>query len=625
MKYFYLLLGVLLSSNLSNAQNPGNVSGYSLWLSTAPVVENTLLLKPKNPVQIQATHFNFNKMLDSKEIGKKLKNIVKDQYSLFLVFKSDTEDERPVLTINKGKSIIFLTNKELLSDTEMVYKKVDSRKGILLSFISNTIAKGKKNNGITLEDFYNGDTEGKQQLMEVLYYPRLLSVKDRQKVETYLSLKYGLSILGEFDYINSLGDKIWDYKLNTTYSNRVTGIGRDNALNLYQKQSGNAEKDGLYIGLGIVDTTNVLNKSKLNDLSFMLWGDNKGSIKLEHDKTQKDVQFMQRQWKMQLSGHFADTATTQVRISKKEMGIDHATDDFIYLAVNDDDSPVFDYASAHYYKQSREDEEYIYFNNISWDKDKSGSDTFTFVKGPEFMVNFNALASCDTVSGKIKLGITGTAPYNVNLKSDNSSKTITISDSYYEFSDLSSSVYAIEVTDSKGKSQSYTVTLDAFASAGISLKSDWILTTNGQVLITPVVSGTDTENFIFDWQKAGRTVSSDKEFMAREAGDYILIITNASGCKKELAFKVSASNAPSGWQVYPNPTKMAQPFFIQFNLEKEADVSITINSMEGKLYVNKYLGHIKDFTDKETINTAGVYMVTVTINNIPHAVKLIIN
>jgi hypothetical protein len=70
---------------------------------------------------------------------------------------------------------------------------------------------------------------------------------------------------------------------------------------------------------------------------------------------------------------------------------------------------------------------------------------------------------------------------------------------------------------------------------------------------------------------------------------------------------------------------MAQPFFIQFNLEKEADVSITINSMEGKLYVNKYLGHIKDFTDKETINTAGVYMVTVTINNIPHAVKLIIN
>jgi hypothetical protein len=204
---FFFLFSLLYS------QDPGNVSGYALWLRADYLPVKNTTTKKNSPQEIISSHYNFNKVLSSESGLKDLyKNIVVDKYSFFAVFKSDTEQEQAVFTITKGKSKVLISNKQLVGDSDMAYKKVDSKKGIIISYISAISKKGKKNNSIAIEDFYLGDKEGKQQLIEVVYYPRLLSNLEREKVETYLSLKYGLSIVGDFNYVNSDNDTIWTIK-----------------------------------------------------------------------------------------------------------------------------------------------------------------------------------------------------------------------------------------------------------------------------------------------------------------------------------------------------------------------------------------------------------------------------
>lgn len=621
MKALILLL-LSLYFSIANAQDPGSVSGQRLWL-IAPSKKEVGKLKIKEPSSVGSTHFNFNRILDGKDAFKRIKSIVSDRYSLFVVFKSDSEDKLPVATITKGRSKVYISNKEVLSSTAVEYKKVDSKKGILLSLLSTNTSSGRKNNSLVLEDFYLGDAEGRQQLMEVIYYPRLLTPKERVKVETYLSLKYGLSLLGGSDYINSSGEKIWDTKLNGTFASRVTGIGRDDAFGLYQKQSGNAEKDGLYLGLGIVDTTNALNTSILADKSFMLWGDNGGKLKMVTDKENANLRIMERQWLINLSGNLQEPKT-QLVVNKKEMGISHGENDFLWLCIGDKRSSQFDYTNSHYYRQSSEDDNHIYFNDIKWDQDRDGIAAFTFVTGPDFIVQSNASLDCESQSGKIRLVLNGgTPPYQIGLTSVAANHNITTADSEYEFSGLGSSEYTITVRDSKNKVQSSSVVVDPFSDLGLSLDREWILD-GEEVMVTPSING-KTENIVFEWSKGGNVLGGSKEFRAYSPGDYTLKITNASGCSKEIPFKVLSGDTTSGWIVYPNPTRMSEPFSIRFNLKEESDVHISINSIEGKQFINRHLGRIREFTQTESISTAGVYMVTVTIGEISTTVKLIIN
>ncbi|WP_169336020.1 T9SS type A sorting domain-containing protein [Flavobacterium rivuli] len=608
------------------------MDGHTLWLKS-DLSNDIALAKVKNdPETIKATHFNFNKVLDLENLKNKLyKNVVEERYSFFAVFKSDTDQEESLININKGKTTTFITNKEVLTDLEMPYKKVDSKKGIILSFVAAIDEKGKKNNSIAIEDIFTSNEDGKHQLMEVIYYPRILSRLERQKVETYLSIKFGLSIVGDFNYTNTANDTIWDFKKNKVFNKRVTGIGRDDASGLYQKQSGNAEKDGIYIGLGIIDTTNAGNKNTFDNNTFLLWGDSGESTSFNKSKKNDDIKVMKRLWKMQCffkeSFH---TINTQVRINKSEIAFTGtgATDsESIWLAINDDAATTFNYGTARYIKQSNEDEEFIYFNDVAWDLDNDRTDIFTFIKGPDFFFEADALTDCSLpLPGAINVAIAGgKPPYEIAVTSKAVSKKQIITRENYGFISLPADNYTVTVTDSKKNSKTLNISLDRFADINLSLKSTWYLGNNKQVQVSAITPENIQTKFTYKWLKDGEIHSADEQFTAVQTGDYLLKIANNNGCEKEFPFKVlPAANVNSGWTAYPNPTKASQPFYIRFNLNKEAKVTVKINSMEGKSYVVKDLGLIKEYTYTDSLLTAGVYLITATINNIDEAVKLII-
>ncbi|OUQ87019.1 hypothetical protein B5G50_18960 [Brevibacillus brevis] len=137
-------------------------------------------------------------------------------------------------------------------------------------------------------------------MSETILYNRKLTDEDRNKVNSYLALKYGLTLKDEnnapIDYVASNGSTMWKASNSTGYGNRITGIGRDEVGALYQKQS-KSQVDGANVTLAIgnaIQETNAQNpKTIAEDKSFFVFSDNGGDVTFETPIT-KDTESLKR-------------------------------------------------------------------------------------------------------------------------------------------------------------------------------------------------------------------------------------------------------------------------------------------------------------------------------------------
>lgn len=624
----FIFLGMLLMVFSSYSQSPAGVHGSTLWIKEKA--------SEKGKTLDTANYFNFNpKYRPIRNNKEQYKNILSNQYSLFVVFQSEIEDEVSLITLNLGNELTEISNKKVSDIKNLEYQKVNPKKGIVLSyFVSKQDLGKKKSNLVTLENIKNWtDKTPGHDLMELIYYPRILNAIEKQKVESYLSIKYGISLLGDTDYIDSDKNKIWNYKNNATYNSRVTGVGRDDVYGLLQKQSGNSEKDGLSIGFGIIDTTNALNKSNIPNKEFLIWGDNGNSNSLKRNESETGIRKMKRIWKIQKTSIHSDTLFTQVLINKKQMILgstnekNTTTDESLWLAVSSESSGKFDYTSASYFLQSKEKDETVSFENILWDNDKNGADLFTFIKAPSFFVVYDIIApNCKLAqNGKIRLKINGgQAPYSIRIESKNYSKNLTIKEDLLELSNLPSDSYQVIVTDSRARKQFDIISIAPITENDLSIASEWYRDINGEVELFPIINS--ESKFNFEWHLEGNIISRDKSLKVSEVGQYKLIATNLEGCSKEFLINVidKKNLQEQNWVLHPNPTEIDMPFTLHFNLKDYSDVEISIFNMDGKLIRTKNLYTIKDIDYKDSIGLAGTYLIVVTIDGKSQATKLIV-
>lgn len=106
----------------------------------------------------------------------------------------------------------------------------------------------------------------------------LIDPTELQKVQSYLSLKYGISLdaSAQANYLNSAGNLIWDNSIgnNSNYRNHIFGIGRDSQSGLYQKQSESKTQNNVTVFLDNLSPTNTENSGALIDNTFLLFGSN---------------------------------------------------------------------------------------------------------------------------------------------------------------------------------------------------------------------------------------------------------------------------------------------------------------------------------------------------------------
>lgn len=128
-------------------------------------------------------------------------------------------------------------------------------------------------------EFYDASYDG--DILEVINYNVRNSDTDKRKIETYLAIKYGIT-LGtngtSLDYLNSDGSII--YEAGAGFNFNIAGIGRDDKSQLNQKQSKteNTNND-ITIGLDNIFDINSNNTNAFDaDKKFLVWGHNNNTL-----------------------------------------------------------------------------------------------------------------------------------------------------------------------------------------------------------------------------------------------------------------------------------------------------------------------------------------------------------
>ena len=174
-------------------------------------------------------------------------------------------------------------------------------------------------------------------ISEFILYSRGLTAQERQRIDSYLAIKYGITLNQTLatSYLDSGAAVIWNATANRTYLHNITGIGRDDASALSQKQSRSVQNDSLVtMGLGTIAVDNVSNPGSFTaNRTFLVWGDDDRSTTfatpVQSPPGLTSATRMARIWKVQETGSVA-TVKVAVPASTGPPGP-------LYLVVSSDD------------------------------------------------------------------------------------------------------------------------------------------------------------------------------------------------------------------------------------------------------------------------------------------------
>lgn len=148
----------------------------------------------------------------------------------------------------------------------------------------------------------------------IVYGADTITTAERNRVDSYLAIKYGVTLSNTVSYVTSTGANVWDNTQNSAYYNNVAGLGRDNVSALHQKQSRSQytnTNNQVTIGLGSIAATNAANAGSLSDGQFLVWGDNGVAQAMTNTastfttfayNSSSDNRRMNRIWKVQNTG-----------------------------------------------------------------------------------------------------------------------------------------------------------------------------------------------------------------------------------------------------------------------------------------------------------------------------------
>lgn len=267
-------------------------SDVQLWEKTNPALREATRCRDENLL-------NFHCGIKDKSLKKYIKYSKNKSHTLSLVHASK-EDEMIWMNPDKEVSLgntVYNKGKEA--------KEIGKRPSIF-SFTGTADPDKQKTDSLKIrfED---------QNLYEMIFLPRKAKTMDLNKIHSYLSIKYGIS-LEKGKYYGSDGKIIWDPEQHKDYSYRPTGLGRDDGNELYQKQSSNQADPFLAIGMNNISRTNSENTTVLDNNNFVMWADDNKDMSLKNDRT---LDILERNWEIGFIGNKIPKTGYQVRIIKE--------------------------------------------------------------------------------------------------------------------------------------------------------------------------------------------------------------------------------------------------------------------------------------------------------------------
>lgn len=211
-----------------------------------------------------------------------------------------------------------------------------------------------------------------QNLYEMIFIPRKAKPMDLNKIHSYLSLKYGIS-LQKGKYYGSDAKVIWDPEKHKEFKHRPTGLGRDDGNELYQKQSSNVEDQFLTIGKTDIKKTNTENSSLFDHNNFVIWSDDNKAMSTKADG---NFNVLERMWEINFIGSTIPKNDYKIRIDKKKINPNSLPIVYwIFLKNSIGEIKKF---------QGVENENFVDFNKVDFGNGKEGEiyPYFTFAVSP---------------------------------------------------------------------------------------------------------------------------------------------------------------------------------------------------------------------------------------------------
>jgi len=334
MKRKILLVAVLFTSVTTFAQTFENKATF--WAK---------------PNKTQNTNQVFNKSASlSQSTNQSLTtNIGAGSSNFYMVFKSEDTVEKDLLNFTFTCAVHSVTTHNInYHDAATVDQK--RKTGAIVKYgFEYPGATGDKNY-VTVSDAQNDLTD----VYEVIYVNDKFTELDHQQIQTYLSVKYGISLINSANYVDANGKQIWSSSLNAQYNTNITGVGKSDYFDLNKTETVNS-----------VDKRVEISTNGFNNNEYLFIGTNNENSTFV--KT-NDYEILDSSWLVQTN------TTSNLTTLRFNLGSLKSTGTYELLInqtatsfTNDDVLKV----------QGKVEGNELVFENVMFDADGNGYDTFS--------------------------------------------------------------------------------------------------------------------------------------------------------------------------------------------------------------------------------------------------------
>lgn len=335
MKRRLLLAVVLFSSGFTFAQTFEN--------------RTTSWIKPEKTLNKKKA-LNDNVVFNKNVTQSLTTSIGEGDSNFYIVFKSEDASETALLDFTFTCYQHTVTTHNInYPDANLVDLK--RKTGAIVKYGFNFPSAVEEKNFVTINDNPHDLTD----IYEMIYVNDSFSELDHQQIQTYLSLKYGISLIDNRNYIDTNGRSIWNKELNNAYNHYITGTGRSDYFGLQKTETVNS-----------IDKRLTFSTNQFNDNEYLMIGTN---TEYSNWINNGEIELLDTSWLVQTNTD-SNLTTLKFNLGTKlnqtgvyELLVHPTASNF---AVDDN---VVRY-------QGKVEENQIVFSNVVFDADGNGFDTF---------------------------------------------------------------------------------------------------------------------------------------------------------------------------------------------------------------------------------------------------------
>jgi hypothetical protein len=644
MKKFIFIIAFIPFVSISAQKTfPGGVKGACVWEITETVQDGQSRFVPKskgisNPgftVKGKVRTINNNPALyisdNNNNVDRTLDLGRLKSFSLFTICQeTDTTMEKIIFSLeNDSTAETVLTDRRIAALDIYRYVGFNSDLKLYPKIFSYTQNKSSDTSTVARK-LQLGQPPQSQRLPasvftgiipEVILFSRVISPIERQQVESYLAIKYGISLNQAFpaSYLNSSGEIIWDAEVNEAFNRNISGIGRDDLSGLNQVVSENTRTPGV-MKIGF--------QNEIRNNNFMIWGDNGGPLRLIEGP---GIRKLQREWKISAFNRNSDTVFLETDMMSLNEINPLNDGEVFWLMVDRSGTGKYPFRQTDYIQSLPFPPagRIIKFSPVVFDADNSGNDVFTILTAPSFFTRSILLSpSCQSLwSGVIQTEISGgEPPFDIVLNGVSDSRTHLYSREEsrdHIFEGISQGAYVLNATDSKGKTFSEKIFVSNSGPWDIQLGKSYTIP-DGESIVLNASDGMPALNFSYSWTTPdGLNVNSDAMTIC-QPGIYLLSVADDYNCNitREINIRQSDKSLFKMVDLHPNPVRGW--FTLNMSLERMKDVNVIITDLNGRILKHTLLKNDQFYRYSDIIRQPGNYLVTLLSGNEKVTLKLIV-